>query len=71
MANKSSRSAGDYRGALIAPVSEFTVVANAPAARLNKNRIIKLTLGGTGSVPCLAVSDGTNWKQIAIGSNAI
>jgi hypothetical protein len=30
-----------------------------------------LSTGGTGSVPCLAVSDGTNWKQVAIGANAI
>ena len=34
-------------------------------------RIIHLSVGGTGSVPCLAISDGTNWKQIAIGNNAI
>lgn len=71
MANKANRQASDYRGNLVAPVTEFSVVANAPKAALNKNRIIKLTAGGTGSVPCLAVSDGTNWKQIAIGANAI
>jgi hypothetical protein len=34
-------------------------------------RIIHLSAGGTGSVPCLAISDGTNWKQIAIGNTAI
>ena len=71
MANKSNKNAGDYKGTLNAPVTEFNVVANAPPAGKNKNRIIKLTAGGTGSVPCLAVSDGTNWKQIAIGANAI
>lgn len=71
MANKRSKSASEYHGTNNAPVSEFDVVANAPAAGKNKNRIIKLTAGGTGSVPCLAVSDGTNWKQIAIGANAI
>ena len=30
-----------------------------------------LSTGGTGSVPCVAISDGTNWKQVAIGANAI
>jgi len=71
MANKTARDAGLYKGTLNAPVAEFSVVANAPPAKTNKNRIIKLTAGGTGSVACLAVSDGTNWKQIAIGANAI
>jgi hypothetical protein len=53
----------------------FTNVAAAVAAGVTAakypKRIIYLTAGGTGSVPCLAVSDGTNWKQIAIGANAI
>ena len=30
-----------------------------------------LSAGGTGSVACMAVSDGTNWKQVAIGANCI
>jgi hypothetical protein len=34
-------------------------------------RVIYLSAGGTGGVPCLAISDGTNWKQVAIGANAI
>ena len=34
-------------------------------------RVIHLSAGGTGSVPCLAISDGTNWKQMAIGANCI
>jgi hypothetical protein len=46
------------------------VAAGITAAK-NPRRIIYLTVGGTGSVPCLAVSDGTNWKQVAIGANAI
>ena len=33
--------------------------------------LIYLSAGGTGSVPCLAFSDGTNWKQITIGANCI
>lgn len=34
-------------------------------------RTIILTAGGTGGVLCEAISDGTNWRQIAIGANAI
>ena len=53
----------------------FTNVAAANAAGVTApkfpRRIIHLSAGGTGSVPCLAISDGTNWKQIAIGVNAI
>jgi hypothetical protein len=53
----------------------FTNVAAAVAAGVTAakfpRRIIYLSAGGTGSVACLAVSDGTNWKQVAIGANAI
>jgi hypothetical protein len=53
----------------------FTNVAAAAAAGVMPakfpRRIIHLSAGGTGSVPCLAISDGTNWKQVAIGANAI
>ena len=53
----------------------FTNVAAAVAAGVTAakfpRRIIHLSVGGTGSVPCLAISDGTNWKQVAIGVNAI
>ena len=53
----------------------FTNVAAAVAAGVTAakfpRRIIHLSAGGTGSVACLAISDGTNWKQIAIGANAI
>ena len=56
-------------------VPTFTNVAAANAAGVTAakfpRRIIYLSAGGTGSVPCLAISDGTNWKQIAIGVNAI
>jgi len=34
-------------------------------------RKIILTAGGTGGVLCEAISDGTNWRQVAIGINAI
>lgn len=71
MANKNNKNAEDYRGVLAAPVTRLTTVSTAPAAAKNAGRIIYLSLGGTGSVPCLAISDGTNWKQVAIGANAI
>ena len=53
----------------------FTNVAAAVAAGITApkfpRRIIYLTAGGTGAVPCLAISDGANWRQVAIGINAI
>jgi hypothetical protein len=53
----------------------FTNVASLTAAGLtpakNVGALVYLSTGGTGSVPCLAISDGTNWKQVAIGANAI
>jgi hypothetical protein len=56
-------------------IPSFTNIAAANAAGVTAakypRRIIHLSAGGTGAVPCLAVSDGTNWKQIAIGANAI
>jgi len=56
-------------------VPTFTNVAAANAAGVTAakfpRRIIHLSAGGTGAVACLAISDGTNWKQIAIGANAI
>ena len=47
--------------------------ANAAGVTATKypRRMIYLFVGGTGCVPCLAISDGTNWRQIAIGANAI
>ena len=56
-------------------IPTFTNVAAANAAGVTAakfpRRVIYLSAGGTGSVPCLAVSDGTNWRQVAIGANAI
>ena len=56
-------------------VPTFTNVAAAVAAGVTAakfpRRLIHLSVGGTGAVPCLALSDGTNWKQVAIGANAI
>jgi len=46
------------------------VAAGVTAAKYPYRRII-LTAGGTGGVLCEAISDGTNWRQIAIGANAI
>jgi len=56
-------------------IPTFTNVAAAVAAGVTAakfpRRIIHLSAGGTGAVQCLAVSDGTNWKQVALGVNAI
>jgi hypothetical protein len=53
----------------------FTNLASLTAAGMtpanNPGAFVYLSTGGTGSVPCLAFSDGTNWKQVAIGANAI
>jgi len=53
----------------------FANVAAATAAGVTAakfpRRIIHLSVGGTGAVACLAISDGTNWKQVAIGANAL
>jgi hypothetical protein len=46
------------------------VAAGVTAAKFPR-RIIHLSAGGTGAVACLAISDGANWKQVAIGANAI
>ena len=58
---------------IIAPTFTNVAAANAAGVTAAKNprRFIHLSVGGTGSVPCLGFSDGTNWKQIAIGANAI
>ena len=56
-------------------IPSYTNVAAAVAAGVTAakfpRRIIYLTAGGTGSVPCVAMSDGTNWRQVAIGANAL
>ena len=56
-------------------IPSFTNVAAATAAGITAakfpRRIIYLTAGGTGAVPCVAISDGTNWKQMAVGVNAL
>lgn len=53
----------------------FTNVASLTAAGItpakNPGAIIYLSTGGTGSVPCLAFSNGTSWLQVAIGIAAI
>ncbi len=56
-------------------IPSFANVAAATAAGVTAakfpRRIIYLSAGGTGAVACLAISDGTNWKQVAIGANAV
>jgi hypothetical protein len=69
------RSSGAISQGKAASLSSFTNLAALTAAGLTaaayNGRLVYLTAGGTGSVSCLAISDGTNWKQIAIGVNAI
>ena len=44
-------------------------VATAPNASANgAGSVIFVSNGSTGT-PCLAVSDGTNWKVVDLGSN--
>jgi hypothetical protein len=56
-------------------VRAFTNVASATAAGVtaagHPGALIYLSAGGTGGVPCLAFSDGANWKQVAIGANCV
>jgi hypothetical protein len=63
------------RSGEVIQIPTFTNVAAAVAAGVTAakfpRRVIYLSAGGTGSVACLAISDGANWKQIAIGANAI
>jgi len=47
----------------------FTV-ANAPSAVGRSGALIYVSNGASGS-PCLAVSDGTVWKQVAITATTI
>ena len=58
-----------------AALSSFANAAAMTAAGITaaayNGRLVYLTAGGTGAVPCLAISDGTNWKQIAIGANIV
>jgi hypothetical protein len=53
----------------------FTNVASLTAAGItvakNVGAVIYLSAGGTGGVPCIAFSDGVNWKQMALGPNAL
>jgi hypothetical protein len=44
-------------------------VATLPAAADNVGRTVYVSNGSAGS-PCAAISDGTNWKVIAIGLTA-
>jgi hypothetical protein len=43
------------------------LTAAGMTAAKNPGALVYLSAGGTGAVPCLAFSDGTTWKQIAIG----
>jgi len=47
----------------------FTV-ANVPSAAGRQGSLVYVSDGASGS-PCLAVSDGTVWKQVAISATTI
>ena len=47
-------------------VETFTL-ANLPAASDWKYRVVHCSNGNAGN-PCLAFSDGTNWKVVALGA---
>ena len=53
----------------LANVAALTA-AGITAAK-NPGALIYLSAGGTGAVACLALSDGTNWKQVAVGANCV
>jgi len=63
------RSGEQIRPAVFANVAAANA-AGVTAAKFPYRTII-LTAGGTGSVLCQAISDGANWRQVAVGANAI
>ena len=52
-------------------VNTAAAVAAGVTAVKYPRRMIFLFMGGACSVPCLAISDGTNWRQIALGANTL
>ena len=56
-------------------ISAFTNTAAATAAGVTPvkfpRRMVYFYVGGTGGIPCLAISDGTNWRQVTLGANAL
>ncbi len=64
-----SRAINEQTAALDAVVRGTTfTVATVPSAAANIGRIIYMSNGNAGD-PCAAISNGTNWKVIAIGAN--
>jgi hypothetical protein len=63
-----SRAINEQAAALDAAIRGTTyTVATAPSAVGQNGRVIYLSNGSAGS-PCAAISDGTNWKVLAIGA---
>ena len=52
-------------------VNTAAAVAAGVTAVKYPRLMIFLFQGGSGSQPCLAISDGTNWRQIALGANTL
>jgi len=53
---------------------DYTNVASLTAkgitAANSPGRLVYLRSGGTGSIPCMAVSDGSTWRKIDFNGNA-
>jgi len=60
--------AGSYAWQPVRAVLDAFAVADLPAAASHTNRLVVCTNGDAGA-RCLALSDGSNWKRIALGSN--
>lgn len=43
-------------------------VATLPAAKANSGHLVRVADGDAGS-PCLAISNGSSWKRIALGAD--
>ena len=75
MGKEIPRSFERFRSGEHIQIPTFVNVAGANAAGVTAakypRRIIHLSAGGTGAVPCLAISDGSNWKKVAIGVNCL
>lgn len=59
---KLDKPAADY-----GPKLPTFAVAGLPSAAANSGRVVRCSNGNAGQ-PCLAFSDGTNWKVIAQGA---
>lgn len=67
---KKGQTGSDAANATFQPKNEdIYTVATLPAAASNVGRTLYCSNGSAGS-PCAVISDGTNWKVVAIGLTA-